>query len=318
MIMKRNIIFIMLLFFIVFIMSGCSQADPSVTQEARKMGITTENYPKIDGSTSALPIIQGIYKEMFNPEIIDGQETWNGLPQSASKTIESYKKLIDGEVDLIIVPAPSEEVKKLAEEKGAQLEYIPVCLEALIFIVNTETTVNDISTEEIKNIYVDAQINNWSQLGDKNIKIEALTRNIDSGSYALLEKFILNGEKVNKQIEEYNLMLDMISIIEEIENPINRSSSKYGYLPLGYTLYYFFQNNKIEQKWSNVKMLSINGVEPNNETIVSGEYPYTTNYYAVIKEDSTSVNSPTGKLVSWLTSPEGQKIFVDAGFGIIK
>jgi len=191
--MKKKIVFWLFLFSITAIFQSCGQKETDTN-------IIAKNYPKIDGSTSSLPIVREIYKAIFKPEIIDGAEVWSGLPQTASKTIESYKMLINGELDLIIVPDPSEEVKTLAEEKGVELEYLPICLEALVFIVNTEIIINDISTNEIKNIYVDMQINNWSQLGDKDIKIEALTRNIDSGSYALLEKFILKGEKVHEKL----------------------------------------------------------------------------------------------------------------------
>ena|GEM_PF-6903907 len=51
--------------------------------------IIARDYPRIDGSTSSLPIVQEIYKAMFEPEIIDGEQVWADLPQSASQTVES-------------------------------------------------------------------------------------------------------------------------------------------------------------------------------------------------------------------------------------
>ena len=108
-IMKKKIIFLLILFGITAIFQGCGQKETNID-------IIAKDYPGIDGSTSSLPIVQEIYKAIFKPEIINGEKVWNELPQTASKTIESYILLIDGEVDLIIVPDPSEEVKKLAEE----------------------------------------------------------------------------------------------------------------------------------------------------------------------------------------------------------
>lgn len=61
----------------------------------------------------------------------------------------------------------------------------------------------------------------------------------------------------------------------------------------------------------------VDGVEPNDATIASGEYPCSAFYYAVIKSD-TPKNSPSRKLVSWLLSEEGQYIFTKSGFGGIK
>jgi len=121
---KTKIVFLSVLFCVALIFQGCGAEIDNIAK----------NYPKIDGSTSSLPIVQEIYKAIFKPETIDGEEVWSGLPMSASKTIESYKLLIDGEVDMIIVSDPSEEVKALAAEKGVELEYTPICLEALVFI----------------------------------------------------------------------------------------------------------------------------------------------------------------------------------------
>ena len=308
--MKKHIIFLSLLSFIAVMLQSCGQ-NSIVTQQAKHIGINELNYPRIDGSTSSLPIVQEIYKAMYKPEIIDGEKVWSGLPQSAAKTIESYQMLIDEEIDLIIVPDPSEEVMKIAVDKRVELEYIPVCLEALVFIVNQRTGIDNIATEELKSIYTDMQINNWSQLGGQNENIFALSRNEDSGSHALMEKFVLKGGKMNENID--NMIMRMFEMVDNVENFTNKFTG----LPLGYTIYYFFQNNKEEQNWNNVKLLSIDGVEPNSVTIASGEYPYSTNYYAVIKND-TPKNSPSRKLISWLLSDEGQHIFTDAGFGNIE
>jgi len=312
--MKKYIVFLILLFCTSTIFQSCGQAEEEIIMQ---------NYPKIDGSTSSLPIIQGIYKAMYKPEIIDGEKEWSGLPETVSQTIESYKMLIDGTVDLIIVPDPSEEVQKLAEEKSVELEYIPICLEALVFITHKSMPVDDITTEELRNIYIDGTITNWQQLGGKDKKIMALVRNEDSGSHALMEKFVLKGDKLSEAVNENNMMMTMIAMVEKIENFVNAQTAvnlqddRDIWFPLGYTIYYYLQNNKDEQKWDNVMMLNVDRVKPNDETIASGEYPYTTNYYAVVRKDTPS-DSTSRKLISWLLSNEGQKIITNAGFGNIK
>jgi len=294
--------------------------------QTKKMDIDPQNYPRIDGSTSSLPIVQGAYKAFHEPEIINGEEIWNDLPQSASKTIESYKMLIDGELDLIIVPDPSEEVWELAKEKCVELEYIPICVEGLVFITHKSMPIDNITTEQLKSIYIDMQINNWSQLGsDKDLIIDALIRNEDSGSHALMEKFILEGEKINETIDENNKMLTMVAMIEEVEtylnghidaDRVNKTGNRFPRFPLGYTLYYFLQNNEEIQKWENIKTLSIDGIEPNNQTITTKEYPYSTYYYVVIRSTAPA-NSTERTLLQWLLSDEGKKMIDEAGFGSI-
>ena len=311
--MRKHIVFLTLIALIIAVLSqGCSNSD-TMTQ-AEKIGIDIENYPRIDGSTSALPIIQELYKAMHTPEVIDGVETWKDLPMEVSKTIESYCMLIDSSVDMIIVPDPPESIKQFASENNVEFEYIPICNEALVFIVNAETGINDATTAQIKSIYIDRKIDNWSQLGDKDMQIQPLTRNNDSGSYALLEKFILDGEKVHEQIEEYNMVLSMLTMVDEIETLVSMGESKHNYLSIGFTLYYFFENNKAAKGWDNVKMLNIDGVEPNRQTIASGEYAFTTSYYAVIRKD-TPEDSGVRRICDWLLTAEGQDVFARAGFG---
>ena len=50
--------------------------------------------------------------------------------------IGGYKAIVDGETDILFCAAPSEEQKKYAEEKGVELVYVPVGLEAFVFFVN--------------------------------------------------------------------------------------------------------------------------------------------------------------------------------------
>ncbi len=104
---------------------------PTPSEDAASIGITAENYPRIDGSTSTFPLVQGIYKRMFLP-MHGGGEGWPGMPQKASKTMASYEMLINGDVDLIIVSDPSKEVKRMADSTGSELEYIPIGAEALV------------------------------------------------------------------------------------------------------------------------------------------------------------------------------------------
>ncbi|KPU42977.1 hypothetical protein OXPF_34080 [Oxobacter pfennigii] len=87
-------------------------AELTPSEDAAAIGITEENHPRIDGSTSTLPLVQGIYRRMFLPADGDGNG-WPGLPQKASKTVPSYESLINGNVDLIIVPDPSKDGSKL-------------------------------------------------------------------------------------------------------------------------------------------------------------------------------------------------------------
>ena len=312
--MKRVII---VLFCALIFLQGCA-AEPL-------KDIIARDYPRIDGSTSSLPIVQEIYRAMFAPEIIDGEQVWADLPQSASQTIESYRMLIDSEVDLIIVPDPSEDVLNLADEKGVELELIPICLEALVFITHTSAPVDNLTTGQVK-LFYSSEIINWHEISAESIAIfntfAAFWRNADSGSHALLEKFVLKSSGVSPEIPEEYIIYSMFSILDTIENYVNENSDLSSIhpsvteIPLGYSIYYFLQNNKESQNWNNIKILNIDGIEANNQTIASGEYPFATNYYAVIKKDTPS-GAAARTLIKWLLTNEGQEIIEKSGFGKI-
>jgi phosphate transport system substrate-binding protein len=61
-----------------------------------------------------------------------------------------------------------------------------------------------------------------------------------------------------------------------------------------------------------IKLLSVNGVEPNNETIGNGEYPILTAYYIVNRKDDISDDAKT--LKENMLSARGQKVAEQAGY----
>jgi phosphate transport system substrate-binding protein len=62
-----------------------------------------------------------------------------------------------------------------------------------------------------------------------------------------------------------------------------------------------------------IKLLSIDGVAPTPETITSGEYPYKTAYYAVVRADEAE-NSAARQVISWLLSEDGQILAEETGY----
>ena len=79
---------------------------------------------------------------------------------------------------------------------------------------------------------------------------------------------------------------------------------------IGYTVYYYANDMKMAQ---GLKILSIDGVMPNDETIASKKYPFLNPYFAVIAT-KTPKDSPARVMYSWLQSPEGQHLVKTEGY----
>lgn len=97
---------------------------------------------------------------------------------------------------------------------------------------------------------------------------------------------------------------EMGELIDDIASYDNTSNA------LGYSVYYYVQNMYSVQ---GIKILSVNGVKPGNDTISAGEYPYVSPFYAVIRADEPA-GSPAHKLFDWLTGSEGARAVKDAGY----
>jgi phosphate transport system substrate-binding protein len=72
-----------------------------------------------------------------------------------------------------------------------------------------------------------------------------------------------------------------------------------------------------------IRLLALNGVAPTKETIRSGEYPISSNFYAVtaspIGEPAPEENDPELRaLIDWILSEQGQWIIEQTGYVGVK
>ncbi|MEL7623134.1 MAG: substrate-binding domain-containing protein [Clostridiales bacterium] len=330
----------LVLVMLLFLMQGCSEnedfGEPAQSQvpamentapqaialtpseDAAAIGITAENYPRIDGSTSTLPLVQAIYKRMFLP-LDDKEDRWPGLPEKASKTVKSYELLINGDVDLILVPDPSKEVGEMAKSAGTELAYIPIGAEALVFITHEDNPVSNIDASQVQKIYSDLSITDWSELGGKKGRIVPICRNSDSGSQAQMENLVLGGKKINPAVEENFMERDMNGMLQMVEEYryFSREGEENAYT-LGYTLYYYIQiSQSVMGDAMDIKTLAFGGVAPTKESILSKEYPLAINYYAVLRKDLPK-DHPARKIAGWLTTTSGQWEVAISGLGALE
>lgn len=280
-----------------------------MSNTANEYDITHENYPKIDGSTSTLSIARAINTAMY-------QDTGNdNFPEVASKTVPSYKLLINGDVDMIIVPNASIDVLDLAETEGVELEFYPIALEALVLITPIENKAENITKEQVREIYINYGIKNWSGLGGPNRELVPICRNADSGSQSQMDNLILNNEDMHPDIKENYVELTMEGMLELVAFYHNGGmdgvpTDSYA---LGYTLYtYLINMGEMTGIDERLKMLSFEGVSPTKENIANGLYSLTDGYYAVIRSDLPQEHSARS-IIKWLKSNEGKEDIMKLG-----
>lgn len=280
-----------------------------VTELAEKYGFDKE-MPIIDGSTSTYPFTEAVYNMLFR-----NGRTHPDFPLKHSKSHSSYERLINGEVDMLFASVyPASDILKHAEEKNVELELIPIAYDAMIFFTNKDNPINGITKEQISNIYVNNAYTNWDELGGSSAILYPYCRNNDSGSHAQMEKHFLNGNEIHKEVqrETSRTMSDILTdvIAAQTDDPIG-----YG---LGYSIYYYYHNvDAVLDTKRHLKLLSIDGVMPSDESIADGSYPLSNNTYVVLRKD-TPPDSPARKMAEFMLTEAGQQCVENAGYGKLK
>lgn len=268
-----------------------SDAETKVDSEKSK------NYPRVDGSTANMPMMAMIRSMYLNEDLTESENN-----TEVTTTDYAWRNLIDGQNDLLLVYEPSSETKKIIEESGVKLKITPIGVDALVFIENEKNKVSNLTTENIQDIY-SGKITNWKELGGDDQKIEAFQRVLNSGSQTLFLNLVMKDKTpMNPPI---NYMIEgMDGLIEALASYNGQGNS------IGYSVFYYA---KKMYSVPGLKLVSVDGVEPNDETIASGEYPFLNQYYLVIRED-TKEDSETMKLYNYILSEDGFSAIKKAGY----
>jgi phosphate transport system substrate-binding protein len=292
--------------------------DKDPTGNFEIIGLTKENYPKVDGSTSAQPLqtliackLLGIsYDWSFDPMLMhytlyppyQDEESFKFIINNVRNTgtHSSIINLIEGKADFIIsARGASEPEIKVAKENNVKLLEIPIAIDAFIFIVNEENPVNGLTTQQIRDIYT-GKITNWSEVGGKIADIRPFKRNATSGSQVLMEELVMNGEELIDipQMEASPTMWGPFQLLTQIPDGIC------------YTVYYY---KEFMARAEAVKHIAVDGVHPDSNTLKTRQYPYTTDVYAIIREDLDEA-SMAYKLYQLLLSKAGRKVIEESGY----
>ena len=213
---------------------------------------------------------------------------------------------------MIVVTEPSEDELKYAEEHNVELEVIPVVREGFVFYVNAENPVKSLTLEQIQDIY-SGKITNWSEVGGNDEEIRAFQRPENSGSQTGMLSLVMKDKELMEPLKEdlIETMSAIINLVSDYDNGVNS---------IGYSYYYYATTmfETIDSTVSDrIRLLAIDGVEPNNKTIKDEKYPLETAYYIVIRKDE-SKDSNTRKLVDAMLSDRGQAIAEEAGYVGVK
>ena len=187
-------------------------------------------------------------------------------------------------------PAKETEVSAAAA-KGVKMTPMIVAYDGMALIVNAKNPISNITKKQIEQIFT-GDATDWSAVGGSAAKISVYTRNTASGTYSEWKEMAMNKR-------DYAPSSQKMAGNEQIVEEVSTNPNGIGYVGLAYT------------HAPGIKIVSVDGVFPNKETINAKKYPLArpTFYYT-----NGEPSGEAAKFVKFTTSAEGQAIVEKVGF----
>lgn len=300
-------------------------------------GLAIEQYPYVDGSTSAQPLgallacrltrtacawgshpLDGTRRlypttDAYNPDAklsLEFAASRFYMPTSIHRglleriqhrgTHESYTSLVGRKAELIITARePSEDELALAREKGVRIRFAPVARDAFVFIVNTNNPVRSLTVKQIRAIYT-GTITNWLEAGGAAEAINPYQRNRNSGSQGIMETLVMRGQRL---VQSGDLDVPMTMI-----GPFN--AIRHDRRGIGYTMQYY---DTYMTRMPEVKTVAVDGVAPSGENIRARTYPFVSEVFVAWLEELPH-GTPAQTVRDWLFSNGGQRLVAESGY----
>jgi phosphate transport system substrate-binding protein len=211
--------------------------------------------------------------------------------------------LINGTVDIANASRQikPEEIQQAKDNGVHPVEFI-VAKDAIAVIVNLENPVDQLTIQQLSDIY-SGKINNWREVGGEDRIIVRLSRETNSGTHVFfLENVIRLGDPKNKTLFSTDTLL--LPSSEGITAETRDNPNAIGYDGLGYVTH-------------DVKVIAVRKDVsgpfelPSADTVNNGQYPIARDLYIYTN------GQPKGAArdyINWIMTPEAQAIVTQLGF----
>ena len=253
----------------------------------------------IEGSSTVQPITQAA-AELFRQEYPEAR-----IEVGGAGTSDGFEVFCQGDTQISDASRPidvAEEVP-VCEENGVEFIEIPVAFDGISVVVNKQNGfATDVTSEELKTMWepaAEGKITQWSQVRsdwpDKGLSLYG--PGTESGTYEFFNEAIVgNEEEVNRS--DYEASEDDNVLVQGVSGDKNA---------LGYFGYSYYENNR-----DALKALSVDGVEPSEQTIRSGEYLLSRPLFIYVSTDALKNNKAVKPFVDFYLSEQNLDRLVEA------
>jgi phosphate transport system substrate-binding protein len=254
--------------------NGNGESNEAGTEDAANGESAIEGSVAIDGSSTVFPIMEGVSEE-FRKEYPKIQ-----APVGVSGSGGGFEKFIAGETDLSNASRPIKEEETAAlEEAGIEFTEFTLAYDGLSVVVNKENDwVDNLTVDELQKMWSgDSEIETWADVreGWPEEEIEFFSPGTDSGTYDYWNEVILEENPMRKDAQ---LSEDDNVLVQGVSGNDNG---------IGFFGYAYYLENQDALKVVPIENEAGELVEPNGDTIQSGEYnPLSRPLFTYVKNKS--------------------------------
>jgi phosphate transport system substrate-binding protein len=245
----------------------------------------------ISGSTTVLPIVQKAADQYMtaHPEAdiqISGGGSGVGIQAIGAKTVD--------------IGMSSREVTSDEMKKYPGFVVIPVAQDGIAVIVNPANTIQSITLDQIKDIYL-GKITRWTEISgagvpNANNLIVIVGRDSASGTRTYFDESVLSKATPINTMLEKNSNGAILQTVAQTPGAI-------GYVSIGFVN----KDVKAVPIWYNTQRI----VAPGISTIKDKSYPISRSLYVITNGQPSGL---TKNFIDYLLSSDGRKIVADEGY----
>jgi phosphate transport system substrate-binding protein len=246
---------------------------------------------KVSGSTTVLPIVQKAADQYMatHPDAdiqVSGGGSGAGIQAISARTVD--------------IGMSSREVTKAEMAKNPGFVITPVAQDGIAVVVNPANTIQYITLDQIKNIYL-GKTTKWTEITgagvpNTNNQIVVIGRDSASGTRTYFDETLLLKATPTSKMLEKNSNGAVLQTVAQTPGSI-------GYISIGFV----GKDVKALPVWYNAQKV----ISPSLDNVKAKTYPVSRDLYVITNGQPSGL---TGDFIQYILSTDGQKIVADEGY----
>ena len=272
-------------------LAACSSSsDSDSSDDSSEETASLSGSISCSGATSFQPLVEAAADDFMdaNPDV--------SIAISAGGSGQGLSQVAEGSVQIGRSDVYAEE--KLDEGQCEGLVDNQVCIVGMGPIVNEGVDVDDLTLEQLKGIFL-GEITDWSEVGGTAGTINVIQRESGSGTRATFENAVLGDEVAPDSFTPVAEVDSSGTVIEQVAATDGSIS---------YVAFNYMENDGI-------KALTVDGVEPTQENVESGDFIIWAYEHMYTREDEDeSTAAVTQAFIDYIMSDDFTDTIVEEGF----